>query len=70
TGINSALLLGMKENAIVEKSSRKASFQRHPKHRLQLGSDGQPDEVIEQFYDWLDRHGHRAVHAPGLAIRD
>jgi hypothetical protein len=26
--------------------------------------------VIEQFYDWLDRHGHRAARAPGLAIRD
>jgi hypothetical protein len=60
----------MKENAIIEKSARKARFQRHPKHRHQLGSDGQPDAVIEQFYDWLDRHGHRAANAPGLAIRD
>ena len=60
----------MKENAIIEKSSRKAGFQRHPKHRHQLGSDGQPDAVIEQFYDWLDRHDHRAVNAPGLVIRD
>ena len=60
----------MKENAINEKSSRKAGFQRHPKHRHQLASDGQPDVVIEQFYDWLDRHGHRAGHAPRLAIRD
>ena len=60
----------MKENAINEKSSRKAGFQRHPKHRHQLASDGQPDVVIEQFYDWLDRHGYRAGHAPGLAIRD
>jgi hypothetical protein len=55
----------MKENAIIEKSSRKAGFQRH-----QLGSDGQPDAVIEQFYDWLNRHGHRATNAPGLAICD
>ena len=60
----------MKENAIIEKSSRKAGFQRHPKHRHQLGSDGQPDAVIEQFYDWLDRHGHRDANALGLAIRD
>jgi len=60
----------MKENAINEKKSRKAGFQRHPKHRHQLASDGQRDVVIEQFYDWLDRHGHRAGHAPGLAIRD
>jgi hypothetical protein len=60
----------MKENAINEKSSRKAGFQRHPKHRHQLASDGQPDVVIEQFYAWLDCHGHRAGHAPGLAIRD
>jgi|TARA_B110000495_G_C22974972_1_gene572550 hypothetical protein len=60
----------MKESAISEKSSRKVGFQRHPKHRHQLGSDGQPDAVIEQFYDWLDRHGHRAANAPGLAIRD
>ena len=51
-------------------SSSKAGFQRHPKHRHQLGSAGQPDAVIEQFYDWLDRHGHRAANAPGLAIRD
>lgn len=60
----------MKENAIILKTSRKAGFQRHPKHRLQLASDGQPDEVIEQFYDWLDRHGHRTAQAPSLAIRD
>ena len=61
-GIESAVPSGMKRDTSEEQWDEKHERKRHRRSRALTGLRAEREPAIDELYEWLERHGHRASH--------
>ena len=53
---------GMKRDTSEEQCEEKHERKRHRRSRALTGLRAEREPAIDELYEWLERHGHRANH--------
>ena len=62
SGIEYAMPFGMKREISEEQWQEKHERKLHRRSRALTGLRAEREPAIDELYEWLERHGHRANH--------